>query len=134
MAGINSVAGSIITEVVSSPDLARYAKKPSDAGWPQGLAIFTSKSFVILMGIASCAAAHTMYGIAYWNPWDLFDAILDHNWNAEARTAIFLASLVQIFAIIAANLASNCVPTASDLTGLFPRYFKYVEPPGVIVL
>ncbi|KAF2099748.1 putative allantoin permease [Rhizodiscina lignyota] len=124
MAGINSVAGSVVTEIVSNPDLARYAKKPSAAGWPQGLAIFMSKSFVIFMGIASSAAARTMYGTAYWNPWDLFDAILDHNWDAGARTAIFLASVVQIFAIIATNLASNCVPTASDLTGLFPRYFN----------
>lgn len=124
VAGMNSVAGSIVTEIVSNPDLARYARSPSATAWPQVFGLVSSKTVVIFMGIASAVCARTMYGTAYWNIWDLFDAILDRNWNAGARTAIFLACLVQIFAVIATNLAANCLPTASDLTGLFPRYFK----------
>lgn len=51
-------------------------------------------------------------------------AILDHNFSAGARTAVFLACLIQSLAVVATNLASNAVPVGSDLTGLFPRYFK----------
>lgn len=51
-------------------------------------------------------------------------AILDHNFSAGARTAVFLACLIQSLAVVATNLASNEVPVGSDLTGLFPRYFK----------
>lgn len=43
MAGINSVAGSIVTEIVSNPDLARYARKPSDTVWPQVVGVISSK-------------------------------------------------------------------------------------------
>lgn len=124
MAGINSVSSSISPEIMSNADLARYARKPSDAAWAQAAGIFTSKTFVIFMGIAASSASKTLWGTAYWNMWDLFSAILDENWNAGARTAICLTCLVQALAVTATNLASNSLPVGSDLTGLFPRYFK----------
>jgi NCS1 family nucleobase:cation symporter-1 len=63
------------------------------------------------MIIASCGNA--MYGTTYWvgntiivikvntdtqNLWDFFNAVLDHNWNAGARTLVFLACLTQVYA------------------------------------
>ncbi|KIW25907.1 uncharacterized protein PV07_09043 [Cladophialophora immunda] len=124
MNGINSVCGSISPEIMSNADLARYAHKPSDAAWAQAVGIFTSKTFVIFMGIACSSASMNLWGTAYWNMWDLLGAILDHNWNAGARTAIFLVCLIQALAVMATNLASNCLPVGADLTGLFPRYFN----------
>lgn len=124
MIGINSVCGSIAPEIMSNADLARYARRPSDAAWSQAVGIFTSKTFVIFMGIACSSASLNLWGTAYWNMWDLLGAILDENWNAGARTAIFLACLVQALAVMATNLASNCLPVGADLSGLFPRYFK----------
>ena len=124
MVGINSVCGSISPEIMSNADLARYARRPKDAAWSQALGIFTSKTFVIFMGIACSSASKNIWGTAYWNMWDLLGAILNDNWNAGARTAIFLACLVQALAVTATNLASNCLPVGADLTGLFPRYFK----------
>ncbi|KAL1845350.1 hypothetical protein VTK73DRAFT_632 [Phialemonium thermophilum] len=124
MVGINSVCGSISPEILSNADLARYARRPSDAGWSQALGIFTSKTFVIFMGIACSSASKNIWGTAYWNMWDLLAAILDSNWTAGARTAVFLACLVQALAVVATNLASNCLPVGADLTGLFPRYFN----------
>jgi len=35
-----------------------------------------------------------------------------------------LACTVQILAVMATNLASNCLPVGADLTGLFPKYFN----------
>ncbi|OIW28585.1 putative allantoin permease [Coniochaeta ligniaria NRRL 30616] len=124
MVGINSVCGSISPEIVSNADLARYARRPSDAAWSQAIGIFTSKTFVIFMGIACSSASKNIWGTAYWNMWDLLGAILDDKWTAGARTAIFLACLVQALAVMATNLASNCLPVGADLTGLFPRYFN----------
>lgn len=124
MLGINSVCGSIAPEIMSNADLARYARRPSDAAWSQAIGIFTSKTFVIFLGIACSSASKNLWGTAYWNMWDLLGAILDRNWTAGARTAIFLACLVQCLAVMATNLASNCLPVGADLTGLFPRYFK----------
>jgi NCS1 family nucleobase:cation symporter-1 len=126
MAGINSVAGSISPEITSNADLARYARKPSDTTWPQSVGITTSKSLVIFLGIGASSASMALWGTAYWNMWDLYGAILTYNWNAGARTAVFLACLVQILAVMATNLASNCLPVGADLSGLFPKYFKYV--------
>ena len=127
MAGINSAASGLAPEIFSNADLARYARRPSDTTWSQPLGTITSKTLMISMGIASASASLSLYGEAYWNIWDLLNAILDHNWNAGARTAIFLACLIQIIAVFATNLAANCLPVGSDLTGLFPRYFNIVR-------
>ncbi|KAI1859446.1 hypothetical protein JX265_010449 [Neoarthrinium moseri] len=124
MTGINSVSGSLMTEVSSNPDLARYAKSSAATTWPQWFGLVVAKSLCTFLGIGASSAVKTLWGTAYWNIWDLYLAILDHNWNAGARTAVFLACLVQVFAVIATNLAANALPVGSDLTGLFPRYFN----------
>lgn len=124
MQGINTVSGSLMTEVSSNPDLARYARSSAATTWPQWVGLVIAKSLCTFLGIGSSSAVKTLWGTAYWNIWDLYLAILDHNWNAGARTAVFLACLIQAFAVIATNLASNAVPVGNDLTGLFPRYFK----------
>jgi NCS1 family nucleobase:cation symporter-1 len=127
MAGINSVSGSIMPEVTSNPDLARYAQRPVNTTWPQLIGLVTAKSLCTFLGIGASSAVQTLWGTAYWNIWDLYNVILDHNWNPGARTAVFLACLIQAIAVIATNLASNAVPVGSDLTGLIPRYFNIVR-------
>lgn len=131
MTGINSVSGSIIPEVTSNPDLARYARRSRNTTWPQWIGLVIAKSFCTFLGIASSSAVKTLWGTAYWNIWDLYSAILDHHWHAGARTAVFLACLVQILAVVATNLASNALPVGSDLSGLFPRYFKLADPVSI---
>ncbi|CAK7224026.1 hypothetical protein SBRCBS47491_005409 [Sporothrix bragantina] len=127
MTGVNSVSGSIIPEVTSNPDLARYARHPRNTTWPQWIGLVVAKSLCTFLGIGSSSAVKTLWGTAYWNIWDLYNAILDHYWNAGARTAIFLACFIQILAVVATNLAANALPVGSDLSGLFPRYFKIVR-------
>ncbi|OAA59715.1 Permease, cytosine/purines, uracil, thiamine, allantoin [Niveomyces insectorum RCEF 264] len=127
MTGVESVSGSIIPEVTSNPDLARYARRPVNTTWPQWIGLVVAKSLCTFLGIASSSAVKTLWGTAYWNIWDLYNAILDHYWHAGARTAIFLACAIQILAVVATNLASNALPVGSDLSGLFPRYFNIVR-------
>ncbi|KAL1893324.1 hypothetical protein Sste5346_006501 [Sporothrix stenoceras] len=127
LTGVNSVSGSIIPEVTSNPDLARYAKHPRNTTWPQWIGLVIAKSLCTFLGIASSSAVKTLWGTAYWNIWDLYNAILDHYWHAGARTAVFLACTIQILAVVATNLASNALPVGSDLSGLFPRYFNIVR-------
>ncbi len=127
MTGINTVSGTLMTEVSSNPDLARYARKPGATTWPQWIGLVLAKSSCTFLGIGASSAVKTLWGTAYWNIWDLYIAILDHNFSAGCRTAVFLACLVQSLAVVATNLASNAVPVGSDLTGLFPRYFNIIR-------
>ncbi|TVY25592.1 putative permease [Lachnellula hyalina] len=127
MQGINSVSGSLMTEVSSNPDLARYARTSAATTWPQWIGLVVAKSLCTFLGIGASSAVKTLWGTAYWNIWDLYTAILDHNYNAGTRTAVALACFIQAFAVIATNLAANAVPVGSDLTGLFPRYFNIVR-------
>jgi NCS1 family nucleobase:cation symporter-1 len=65
MAGINTVLGTLSPMLVNQPDLARYCKKPRDAGWVQGLAVFVAKILVLFLGLASTASMQGAWGTAY---------------------------------------------------------------------
>ncbi|KAM3416519.1 Uridine permease [Cercospora zeina] len=95
MSGINSIFGSLSPMLVNQPDLARYCKKPRDAGALQGLSVFFSRHprHVPRHGVDDFDPR------AYWNVWDMFNAILDHYWSAGSRTAIFLIGLAFFFGI-----------------------------------
>lgn len=123
MAGINAVMGTLSPMLVNQPDLSRYCKKVSDAGWHQGVAVFVAKTLVFFLGLATTASIQGAYGTAYWNIWDLLNAILARNWTPAGRTAIFLVSFFFLFATLATNLASNSIPFAADTSALLPRYF-----------
>ncbi|KAK8858958.1 hypothetical protein IAR55_003190 [Kwoniella newhampshirensis] len=109
-----------------SNDLARYAKHPKQT-WTITYGLFISKPIVILVGMVIASCGREMYGKVYWNLWDFFNATLDHNWNAGARTLVCLASLTQVYATFVTNISSNSIPVGCDLAGLFPRYFTIVR-------
>ena len=122
MAGINTIFGSLSPMLVNQPDLARYCKKPRDAGPIQGVSVFVASVTVFFLGMASTTSMQAAYGVAYWNIWDLFDAILDHHFGAGARAAIFFAGLAFFFGVFATNFGANSIPFGSDMTGLFPKW------------
>ncbi|KAK6834346.1 hypothetical protein PG987_009040 [Apiospora arundinis] len=122
MNGINVIMGTLSPMLVNQPDLARYCQKPWHAGALQGIVAFTAKVLVLFLGLASTAILTPTLGKAYWNLWDLLDAILDHYWGPAARGGVFLVSLSFLVAVIATNFGSNSIPFGADLTGLFPRY------------
>jgi NCS1 family nucleobase:cation symporter-1 len=65
MDGINVIMGSLSPMLVNQPDLARYCRKPRDAGWLQGAAVFVSKVVVFFLGLASTASIQGKWGTAY---------------------------------------------------------------------
>ena len=122
MNGINVVMGTLSPMLINQPDLARYCKKPRDAGYLQGISVFVSKVLIFFLGLAATSSMQGEYGKAYWNMWDLLDAILDHNWNGTARFAVFLVAFSYLFSVFGTNLGANSIPFGADMTGLFPRY------------
>ncbi|KAF2798154.1 NCS1 nucleoside transporter [Melanomma pulvis-pyrius CBS 109.77] len=122
MNGINVVMGTLSPMLVNQPDLARYCKKPRDAGMLQGVSVFVAKVLIFFLGLAATSSMQGEYGKAYWNMWDLNNAILDHNWTPTARFGIFLVSFSYLFSTFGTNLGANSIPFGADMTGLFPRY------------
>ncbi|KAK1541009.1 NCS1 nucleoside transporter [Colletotrichum paranaense] len=122
MSGINVIMGSLSPMLVNQPDLARYCREPRDAGWLQGACVFFAKILVFFLGLASTTSLQGAWGKAYWNLWDLLDAILDHYWNPTARAGVFFVSFSFILSVLATNFGANSLPFGADMTGLFPRY------------
>lgn len=122
MSGVNVVMGLLSPMLVNQPDLARYTKHPRDAGWPQGLCCFAAQIIVFFLGLASTTSIQGIWGVAYWNPWDLLDAILDHYWTAGARAGVFFVSFSFLLGVFATNFGCNSIPFGADMTGLFPKF------------
>lgn len=124
MSSINVIMGGLSPMLVNQPNLARYCKDPRDAGFLQGVSLFVSSVVVFFLGLASTASIQAIWGTAYWNIWDLLDEILDHHWNAGARTGIFFIAVAFLLGVFATNFGANTIPFGSDMTGLFPRWLS----------
>ncbi|KAG9958194.1 allantoin, partial [Aureobasidium melanogenum] len=122
MSGINTIFGGLSPMLVNQPDLARYCKKPRDAGLLQGLCVFFPTVLVFFLGLASTTSIQIKWGTAYWNVWDLLDVILDHHFSAGARTGIFFIALVFFFGVFVTNIGANSLPFGADMTGLIPKF------------
>ncbi|CAD0084346.1 unnamed protein product, partial [Aureobasidium vineae] len=118
MAGVNTIFGGLSPMLVNQPDLARYCKKPRDAGFLQGVCVFFPSVLVFFLGMASTTSIQVKWGTAYWNVWDLLDVILDHHFSAGARTGIFFIALVFFFGVFVTNIGANSLPFGADMTGL----------------
>ncbi|KAJ6484366.1 allantoin transport [Mycena vitilis] len=132
VSGINSVMGTLSPMILNQPDIARYARKPSDAGWPQGVSMLVIKTLLFFFSISTACATRVLYGQAYWNMWDQLDAVLDANWNATARAGCFFVALSMCLGTIGTNLSANSIPFGADMTGLIPKYLTIVR--GQIVV
>ncbi|ROV99099.1 hypothetical protein VMCG_06603 [Cytospora schulzeri] len=122
MSGINVVMGTLSPMLINQPDLARYTKAPRDAGWPQGVCAFVAQIVVFFIGLASTTSIQGVWGTAYWNVWDLLDAILDHYWTPAGRAGVFFVSLSFLLGVFATNFGCNSIPFGADMTGLFPKF------------
>lgn len=122
MSGINVIFGSLSPMLVNQPDLARYCKKPRDAGPIQGVSVFVASVIVFFLGLASTTSMQSKFGEAYWNIWDLLDAILDHYWTPGGRAGVFFVALAFLLGVFATNFGANSIPFGADMTGLFPKW------------
>lgn len=86
MSGINSIMGTTAPMITNQSDVSRYARTPKQAGWPQGFAIFTTKTIMAFMSIVATSSLQSRYGgIPLWNIWDQLHLLLDENWDAKTR-------------------------------------------------
>lgn len=122
MSGINVIMGGLSPMLVNQPDLARYCQKPQDAGVLQGISVFVTSVIVFFLGLATTTSIQSIWGEAYWNIWDLLDAMLDHFWTPGARAGVFFIGLAFLLGVFATNFGANTIPFGSDVTGLFPRW------------
>lgn len=127
MNGINSCLGVTSALLVNQPDLTRYTRRPKDAGWRQASSIFASKTLIFFFGIGATAATQGKFGQAYWNQWDLLNAILDRFWGPGARAGCFFASFGFTLSILGVNIGCNAIPFGADVTGLQPKMFTIVR-------
>ncbi|CAK7207552.1 hypothetical protein SEUCBS139899_010362 [Sporothrix eucalyptigena] len=125
--GINSCLGVTSALLVNQPDLTRYTRRPKDAGWRQAFSIFASKTLIFFFGIGATAAVQAKFGEAYWNQWDLLNAVLDRFWGPGARAGVFFASVGFSLSVLGVNIGCNAIPFGADVTGLLPRVFKIVR-------
>lgn len=119
---INAGMGNTATLITNQPDIARWSATKTGAMWSQLLTNPVAVTLSASLGILATAAINNKWGTALWNQWDLLDAILDHHWNAGARTGVFFAAGGWMFSILGTNIAANMIPFGSDSTMLFPRY------------
>ncbi|KAG7452866.1 uncharacterized protein BT62DRAFT_925405 [Guyanagaster necrorhizus] len=125
MQGINVVMSGISPMLISQPDLTRYARAPFDASYPQVIAAFLVKVLIFFLSIGTTSAIQILYGgSSTWNLWDQLDLILDHNWNASARTLCFLVAITFVGGTALTNISANSIPFGADITGIFPRWFN----------
>ncbi|PBK77713.1 NCS1 nucleoside transporter [Armillaria solidipes] len=125
MQGINIVMSGISPMLISQPDLTRYARAPFDASYPQAIAAFLVKVLIYFLSIGTTAAIQVLYGgEPTWNMWDQLDLILDHNWNASARTLCFLVAITFVGGTALTNISANSIPFGADITAIFPRWFN----------
>ncbi|KAF4501873.1 uracil permease [Fusarium agapanthi] len=125
--GINSCLGVTSALLVNQPDLTRYTRRPKDAGWRQSSSIFLSKTLIFFFGIGATAAVQGKFGHAYWNQWDLLNAILDRFWSPAARAGCFFASFGFALSVLGVNIGCNAIPFGADVTGLVPKVFTIVR-------
>lgn len=92
------------------PDLTRYTRRPKDAGWRQASSIFASKTLIFFFGIGATAAVQGKFGQAYWNQWDLLNAILDRFWGPAARAGCFFAAMGFALSVLGVNIGCNAIP------------------------
>ncbi|KAK2741787.1 hypothetical protein FQN57_005531 [Myotisia sp. PD_48] len=123
----NSVMGANSALLVTVPDLAKYAKSPKSQVYGQLLGLPLSQTICASFGIITTAALKNMYGVAYWNPYDMLSGILDHDYGSKARAGVFFASVAWAFATLGTSLACNVIPFAADVTSLAPKYINIIR-------
>jgi NCS1 family nucleobase:cation symporter-1 len=94
MAGITSSIGSQAAGVLNGSDFSRYAKNKSGYIIGTFSCLFITGTLVSLIGLTTTAASQKLFGTVFWNPPDLFMAIMDGGQGSSgSRAAVFFLSL-----------------------------------------
>ena len=93
MSGINSSIGSQAAGMTNGSDFSRYAKNKSGYIIGTFSCLFVTGTLVSLIGLTTTAACQRIFGTVFWNPPDLFMAIMDGGKGSSgSRAAVFFLS------------------------------------------
>ena len=125
VAAIMSSIANFATVIVNNPDFSRFARKPSDALWPQLMTIPIAFAITSFIGMIVSSSSQVIFGTTIWNPLDLLSQILDDaNANARSRLGVFIIASAFALAQLGTNIAANSVSAGTDMTALLPQYIN----------
>jgi NCS1 family nucleobase:cation symporter-1 len=125
VAAIMSSIANFATVIVNNPDFSRFARKPSDALWPQLMTIPIAFAITSFIGMIVSSSSQVIFGTTIWNPLDLLSQILDDaNANTRSRLGVFIIASAFALAQLGTNIAANSVSAGTDMTALLPQYIN----------
>ncbi|KAK0224294.1 allantoin permease [Armillaria fumosa] len=127
IAQFNAVMGTNSGLLVTVPDITRYARRRSAQTRGQLFSLPIGQTLWATCGIMVTAAMNRQWDTVYWNPYDLLNAMLDHDMSSPTRAGCFFASAAFILATLGTSIANNTIPFGADITALLPRYLTNVR-------
>lgn len=136
---VSSVAGAWTGSSIRQADWTRYAKTKRAPVLNQLITVPITITVTAMLGVFATSAVKNMYGKTIWQPIQLLEFLLTHNYNAATRAGCFFGGLgffwsqisvripdcVYLFRkliIIQVNLVQNSVAAGMDLASLAPRW------------
>ncbi|KAJ1549436.1 hypothetical protein HK405_003427 [Cladochytrium tenue] len=116
--------GNFGTMILNDADFTRFAKKTSDAFWPQVITIPATFGVVSFIGIVVSSSCTVIYGETIWSPIELLGKFLDNDPSPAERFGVFFIAFCFIIVQIGINISANSISAGSDLTALLPRYIS----------
>ncbi|KAJ5690888.1 hypothetical protein N7462_005280 [Penicillium macrosclerotiorum] len=101
--------------IINNPDFARYARKPSDALWPQLITIpvgFAVTSFIGIICDISPTSVESTHPLGH----------VSKGASSAERFGIFVIASGFALAQLGTNIAANSVSAGTNLTALLPRF------------
>jgi nucleobase:cation symporter-1, NCS1 family len=122
---VMSSIANFATVVVNNPDFSRFARRPSDALWPQLLTIPVGFAVTSFIGMVVSSSSNVIFGTTIWNPLELLSQILDEvDGNPGSRLGVLVIASAFALAQLGTNIAANSVSAGTDMTALLPQYIN----------
>lgn len=130
IAQLMSCISNMATLATNAVDFASRASKPSDVVLPQLIALPFTFAITSLIGILIGASTETLFGEFVWSPLDVMERFLKVEGGAShgMRAGVAFISIAFIIAQLGTNVAANTISAGADLTSIFPRFLRCVEP------
>lgn len=122
---MNSLAN-FATLILNAPDFSRFADKPSRAikYWVYIASIPLCFSITCLIGILVSSASKDLYGEVLWNPLEVLEAFILHNFTSGNRAGVFLIGLAFCLAQLGTNISANSLSFGTDVTAMLPKFLN----------
>ena len=90
---VSSAASSWTGSSIRQADWTRYSKTKRAPVLNQLLTVPLTTTITAMLGVFATGAVKKMYGKAYWQPIQLLEFLLTHNYNAATRAGCFFGGL-----------------------------------------